>query len=284
MAFIQKSHPNLIFFAFTFGFSWLFWGILIIFQVSYSTPFGIIFHSIGGLGPLFGAIFCLFKLESKETRLSFWKRCYQCKGKKWQWLFFSIFFNFLISICVGIIELLFSTNPIGFSNFGSIIILPVQVLFILLFNFLAASMEEPGWRGCALPIIQIKYNSLLSSLILGTFWAIWHFPLYFIPDSYQNTEVIFGSPLFWIFNGYIIFPTIIMTWLNKKTDQSILSAILFHWMINVSGEVFNFGLNFEFVRLSFYVIIAIVLIWKDKMYVPLTRNFNSKSNKIIADK
>ncbi|WP_371806343.1 CPBP family glutamic-type intramembrane protease [Candidatus Lokiarchaeum ossiferum] len=269
MAFFKKSQSNLAFLGFTFGFSWFFWGVLIIFQISYSTTIGFILHSIGGFGPVLGAIYCLFMFESKEMRQSFWKRCFLFREKKWLWIAISILFNFLISFFVALIEFFFGTNSSSFSNLGAIVLLPSQLVFVLLFNFLAATLEEPGWRGWALPIIQKKYNPLSSSFILGVIWAIWHFPLYFIPDSYQNTEVVFGSALFWVFNGYIIFPTIIMTWLSNRTDQSILSAILFHWMINVSGEIFNFSLDFEFVRLGVYVVFSIVLIWKDKMYLPL---------------
>ena len=36
-----------------------------------------------------------------------------------------------------------------------------------------AFMEELGWRGFALPCLQIKNNSLIASVILGLLWGAW---------------------------------------------------------------------------------------------------------------
>ncbi|MFI5843862.1 CPBP family intramembrane glutamic endopeptidase [Catenuloplanes sp. NPDC051500] len=46
--------------------------------------------------------------------------------------------------------------------------------------------EEPGWRGTAYPRLRARMGRLLAMLILGTVWAVWHLPLFFIPDTIQN--------------------------------------------------------------------------------------------------
>ena len=48
--------------------------------------------------------------------------------------------------------------------------------------------EEIGWRGFALPKLLERYSALISSLILGALWAVWHFP-------YALTEGTFLSCL-----------------------------------------------------------------------------------------
>ena len=48
------------------------------------------------------------------------------------------------------------------------------ILFYLYSIIFGGLSEEPGWRGFALPRLQAKFSPLVSSLILGVFWAVWH--------------------------------------------------------------------------------------------------------------
>jgi membrane protease YdiL (CAAX protease family) len=54
------------------------------------------------------------------------------------------------------------------------------VIFGFGVNFFANTCEEIGWRGFALPHLQKRYNALISTLIVGTLWALWHLPLLFL--------------------------------------------------------------------------------------------------------
>ena len=45
--------------------------------------------------------------------------------------------------------------------------------------------EELGWRGYAQDRFQSRYNALVSSLVIGAGWALWHIPLYFIAGTFQ---------------------------------------------------------------------------------------------------
>jgi membrane protease YdiL (CAAX protease family) len=82
--------------------------------------------------------------------------------------------------------------------------------------------EEIGWRGFALPKLLERYSPLISSLILGALWAIWHFP-------YALTEGTFLSdvPLHWFFINLLAVSTI-YTWIFINTNGSLLLALLFH--------------------------------------------------------
>ena len=51
------------------------------------------------------------------------------------------------------------------------------VLFILIFGPIP---EELGWRGYVLDRLQVKLSAIVSSLVLGAFWALWHLPLFFM--------------------------------------------------------------------------------------------------------
>ncbi|MGM1029911.1 MAG: CPBP family intramembrane glutamic endopeptidase [Actinomycetota bacterium] len=39
-------------------------------------------------------------------------------------------------------------------------------------------LEEPGWRGFALPDLQGRRSPLVATLLVGLAWGIWHVPLY----------------------------------------------------------------------------------------------------------
>ena len=68
-------------------------------------------------------------------------------------------------------------------------------------------------------------------------WALWHVPIFFIKGTAQHDQLGFATPDFW---AYILGPIVIsvlFTWIYNNTHRSTLSAILFHFMINFSGEL-----------------------------------------------
>lgn len=96
---------------------------------------------------------------------------------------------------------------------------PFFIVFFLLWNGLG---EEIGWRGYALPILQEKYGNVVASLILGTFWACWHLPVFFIPGSNQyGTSFIEYAIL-------LISWSLMMTLLHVGAKGSALVAIVYH--------------------------------------------------------
>jgi CAAX protease family protein len=57
---------------------------------------------------------------------------------------------------------------------------------------------ELGWRGYVLDRLQSRWNVVVSSLILGAIWALWHLPLFFIKDMIHCAQGVW-SPWFWQF-------------------------------------------------------------------------------------
>ena len=87
-------------------------------------------------------------------------------------------------------------------------------------------LEEAGWRGFALPVLQGRLSAITSSLILGLAWGAWHLPLI----------VSYSDPVL----GYfllIVANTILITWVFNNTGGSLLLAMLFHASLNVSFNV-----------------------------------------------
>jgi membrane protease YdiL (CAAX protease family) len=111
----------------------------------------------------------------------------------------------------------------------------VLVLMLILVSPMggAGGEEYFGWRGYAQPKLQEKLGKwapILTSLIIGVVWAVWHLPEFFNPASTQYA-------LGW--SGFVpliimeITISVIMTWLFNKTGGSVLVAgVIWHLMID----------------------------------------------------
>lgn len=104
-----------------------------------------------------------------------------------------------------------------------------------LYEFLTSGLEEPGWRGYALPKLQTRYNAKKSSLILGLVWGLWHWPVFIEnylgalsdPTTPLAAAVISTMIQFVIYVGVSILPmTFIQTWLYNRTQSAFISILL----------------------------------------------------------
>lgn len=92
---------------------------------------------------------------------------------------------------------------------------------VILFAVPGVLAEELGWRGFALPGLQTRQGALVSSLIIGLVWGIWHIPslVYFGTSPLDIALAVIGTiPL-----------AILYTWLYNNTQGSLLLVILFHF-------------------------------------------------------
>lgn len=116
-------------------------------------------------------------------------------------------------------------------------LLLTSYLPLLVFGLLFPSLgEEPGWRGFALPRLQVRFGALVGTLILGVLHALWHFPAYFLPGA-----ILPGAfdPTVFIANSLAIVAfTVLWTWVFNNALGSILIAIIAHSASNAfSGYV-----------------------------------------------
>jgi membrane protease YdiL (CAAX protease family) len=92
-------------------------------------------------------------------------------------------------------------------------------------------LEEPGWRGFALPRLQKKYGPLAGTVILGLLWGAWHYPQYMMSDwAAQNGGRSLASV--GVFTLAVLPLAVIITWVFNNTQGSLLLAILVHTSIN----------------------------------------------------
>ncbi|MEM2998250.1 MAG: CPBP family intramembrane glutamic endopeptidase, partial [Thermoproteota archaeon] len=101
----------------------------------------------------------------------------------------------------------------------------------LIASFLMNMWEEIGWRGYALPVLQEKRSALASSLIVGVFWALWHWPHFTVKDSVMAVNY---HSFLW-FTVFILLLSISYTWLYNSTNGSLLAVSLYHASTNASN-------------------------------------------------
>jgi len=96
--------------------------------------------------------------------------------------------------------------------------------------FAAALCEELGWSGYATGPLRARWGDLGAGLILGGFWAVWHWP----------ALIQVGRPVAWIawWSLQTVALRVIMTWLFGRMGGSVLAMTLFHMSVNLAWQLF----------------------------------------------
>jgi len=133
-----------------------------------------------------------------------------------------------------------------------------KVILFFLYNVIFGGLsEEPGWRGFALPRLQAEFSPLVSSLILGVLWAVWHAPARF---GGIEAKSLTDTLVEWVL---IVLVTVIFTWFFSRTKGSILVTALLHPAMNTTGS-FLTGSPGAFLLLFVVTVLVVVLdrLWK----------------------
>jgi CAAX protease family protein len=96
----------------------------------------------------------------------------------------------------------------------------------LLLMLVLGPMEELGWRGVALPLLQRKFRPIGADLILSCLWAVWHLPAFFLSGTPQSQ---WSFPAFFI---GVVSISWILTPLFNAAGGSILIAAAYHFQMN----------------------------------------------------
>jgi membrane protease YdiL (CAAX protease family) len=261
----RRSSPWL-YFALAYGWSWLCWIPAALSGRSVQTfPVASLLY-LGGLGPPLAAIVLTYLTQGREGRRDYWRRVVDfrriCAG--W-YAVILLTFPLLIGLTV-LLDVLTGGAVPRFEAAARFLSRPLSILpfafFMLVFGPLP---EELGWRGYALDQLQARWGALASSLVLGTAWALWHLPLFFIQGTYQNGLGL-GTLRFWLFFGDLVPKSVLYTWIYNNNRRSTMSAVLFHFVGNFTGELFTLPDRAESFKVLLVVVAALVVtaIWGPK--------------------
>jgi len=184
------------------------------------------------------------------------------RGKKNLWLPIAAVTLPLLTIIGNLINFLvgneihlfiFKNEPLEALGFWLIGIIP-----LLFFAGLVSSplFEEPCWRGFALGMLQGRFGRQIGSLLLGSFWWIWHQPI----NIANGLEISFYSYLLMVSHSFIIDS------LYNLSNKNLLAAMFAHSSLIVTFN-FIYSSNNPYILLLFlFGIISLrILEWKEDL-------------------
>jgi membrane protease YdiL (CAAX protease family) len=209
------------FLALSFGLTWIIAAILILFydqviaifgEISMSNPLYILAVYSPGIAGVF-LVWRHFRLEGLGRffkRLTLWRA-----PVKW-WLLLILGIPAVVYTGAAINGTI--SDPFPFSSFPELLSALVLALFL-------GPIEEFGWRGVALPLLQRRFAPVWSGLILGSIIAAWHIPAFLLSGSPLSEWSVI--PYF----GGVIAIYVIMTAFFNQSRGSLLVAYLYHFQM-----------------------------------------------------
>jgi len=219
----ERTRRSLVqFFAITFGLTWGLALLLILFpeqiigllgEIHMGHPLFILAVYSPGIAGVIG----VWRLYGAAGLARFLRRLTMWRAPGVWWLF----------LILGIPAIMYggaalagtAGQPFPFSPWFHVFPALVQALFL-------GPVEELGWRGLALPLLQRRMAPLWAGLVLGLIWAVWHTPAFLIGGTPQSA---------WDFAPYflgVIAISVVMTALANATRGSLLTDVICHFQFN----------------------------------------------------
>jgi uncharacterized protein len=218
------------YFLVTYGWTWsVWWTAVFAGRASLEVPLSLLFV-LGGLGPAVGTA-SVVRSTDRAYRKEFVRRLWDPKRISGFWWLALAAVSVVPALAGYLAAAAAGRPPIAETTgtFGS-------VAFVVGFGLAAGAVEEPGWRGVALDVLQSRLAPAVAALLIGIPWAVWHLPLFFLEGTYQHA-LGFGSARFWLFNFFLLLLSVLYVWLCNGSRGSILIAILAHAGTNVAGSL-----------------------------------------------
>ncbi|UCC53799.1 MAG: CPBP family intramembrane metalloprotease [Anaerolineaceae bacterium] len=209
------------FLAITFGLSWSIAAIVILFYDQVIAIFGEIsvinpIYILMVYSPGIAGVFLVWWHYRTKGLGSFFKRLTLWRAPLGWWLFLILGIPAVVYTGAAIKGTI--SDPFPFSPW-------YQVLSALAIALFLGPIEEFGWRGLALPLLQRRFAPIWAGLILGITCAAWHIPAFFMS----------GTPMTnWSFVPYfggVVAIYVILTPFFNASRGSLVVAYLYHFQM-----------------------------------------------------
>ena len=213
-----NRYPLSTFFALAYALSWWPW-ILYVFDLS---P-----QPIVGFGPFLAAVIVLGITRGKGGIVKLLRQMVQWRVPL-KWYAVALLLPVAIAVAATGVNLLAGAQTPSATELGAWPSLLSTFLLLLLVPGIGGAWEEPGWRGYALPRLQVGRSALSASLILWVGLVVWHLPLFIVGEIHWSDAIFMF--------GFVV----IFNWVFNSTSGSVLIIMLMHAMNNtISGDFFG---------------------------------------------
>jgi membrane protease YdiL (CAAX protease family) len=249
-----------LYFAFALGWSFLFWiAAAWTGQHVRTLPTALLFY-VGGAGPPLAAVGLTALRETHAGWRDFWLRVVDPRRIRGRWLAAALLVHPVLVGLALLVDVALGGSP-SLAADGGRLVDPLRLIQLAFFVFWFGPLpEELGWRGYALDRLQGRMDALSGSLLLGSVWALWHVPLFFIEGTFQN-EIGVGTPRFWLFLATLLPLSVLITWVYNHTKRSTLSAVLFHFSGNFMGAIVEKSDRVATLEFGLIAVAAIAVTW-----------------------
>jgi membrane protease YdiL (CAAX protease family) len=234
----------------TFG---LAWGIIALY-IFLPVPMAAAFGELTGQHPLFylavyapaiAALTLVLWTEGRSGARRFLSRLLLWRAP-WTWYAF---------LLVGI-PLLFYAGAV-WKGVSVAEMIPVSsagaYLLALALHAIKGPVEEVGWRGFMLPLLQRRMTPLWAGLVIGVIWGVWHLPAFFLSGTEHSA---------WSFTDFFmgtIALSLIATALFNASRGSILLPALMHLQLN--NPLWPDAQPYDTIP---FIVAAIVIVWLNR--------------------
>ena len=206
---------------------------------------------VGGGAPAFAALFVVYKMYHEEEKKAYWDRVFLFRVP-WFWWVVAL----VSPLFIGVI-----TNVVYHGgwwypdlNMTAIILFPVSFAAMIF----AGGAEELGWRGILQDTLSKKANLVVTGVVIGVLWGIWHGPLFLI-DVFAHYDYAFSTYML-----LTVMYSLLLTLVVYKTG-SVMLAILMHAGINAFGNL-GFGIPMEVHMGLFALLIVLIIMFSAILY------------------
>jgi uncharacterized protein len=224
---MRNSRSITLYLALAFGFAWAFWLVAwLISKKLISFPL-LPMLFIGSFGPFISAAVTTYSEGGLRLMTGFFRRGLDLRMG---WSVFLVSF-FLMPILAIIVELVHA-QLMGEAPHFTMTLAEFPLSYLFLFVLGGTLAEEYGWT-----LLSDKLDLVLplktSTAILGSIWAMWHLPLFFIVTK----GAIQGYTPFYIFFIATVAMRFLFSWAYHRSERNILSNMLFHTASNIAYSV-----------------------------------------------
>ena len=179
-----------------------------------------------------------------EGLVSFFRRLTLWRAPLRWWLFLILGIPAIVYAGAAINGTL--SDPIPFSSWTAA--LPALAIAMFL-----GPIEEFGWRGLALPLLQRRLAPFWAGLILGIIWALWHIPSFLMSGMPQSSWSV--APYFL----GIIAVSVILTPFFNASKGSLLIAVLYHFQL--MNPLFPDAQPWDNI---IWIAVAVIVVWLNR--------------------